>query len=76
MRVLILSRLIRAGCAKVNQKPGDPKVRNNYTEDDKINADGSRTPVYNDKDRVYLGTCLKSVRTCMIAYISIYTSCL
>lgn len=45
-----------AEAAKVNQKPGDPKVRNNYTEDDKINADGSRTPVYNDKDRVYLGT--------------------
>ena len=45
-----------AEAAKVNQKPGDPKVRNNYTEDDKINADGSRTPVYNDNDRVYLGT--------------------
>ena len=33
--------------AKVNQKPGDPKVINYCTEDDK--ADG--TPVYNDKDR-------------------------
>ena len=38
--------------AKVNQKPGDPKVINYCTEDDK--ADG--TPVYNDKDRVYHGT--------------------
>ena len=38
--------------AKVNQKPGDPKVVNSYTEDDK--DDG--TPVYNDKDRQYLGT--------------------
>lgn len=38
--------------AKVNQKPGDPKVINHYTADDK--ADG--TPVYNDKDRVYQGT--------------------
>ena len=38
--------------AKVNQKPGDPKVVNSYTEDDK--ADG--TPVYNDEDRQYLGT--------------------
>ncbi len=38
--------------AKVNQKPGDPKVINHYTEDDK--EDG--TPVYNDKDRQYLGT--------------------
>ena len=42
--------------AKVNQKPGDPKVVNSYTEDDKINADGTRTPVYNDNDREYLGT--------------------
>ena len=41
-----------AEAAKVNQKPGDPKVVNHYTGDDK--ADG--TPVYNDKDKVYLGT--------------------
>lgn len=45
-----------AEAAKVNQKPGDPKVVNVYTEDDKIDADGNRTPVYNDKDRCYLGT--------------------
>lgn len=38
--------------AKVNQKPGDPKVVNHYTGDDK--EDG--TPVYNDKDKVYQGT--------------------
>ena len=38
--------------AKVNQKPGDPKVVNHYTDDDK--EDG--TPVYNDKDKVYQGT--------------------
>ncbi len=37
--------------AKVNQKPGDPKVVNHCTEDDK---DG--VPVYNDKDRIYHGT--------------------
>ena len=42
--------------ALVNQKPGDPKVINHYTEDDQILADGTRVPVYNDKDRVYLGT--------------------
>lgn len=41
-----------AEAAKVNQKPGDPKVVNHYTEDDK--EDG--TPVYNDKDKVYQGT--------------------
>lgn len=37
--------------AKYGQKPGDPKVANNYTADDK--ADG--TPVYNDKDKEFLG---------------------
>ena len=42
--------------ALVNQKPGDPKVVNHYTEDDKILEDGTRVPVYNDNDRVYLGT--------------------
>ena len=41
-----------AEAAKVNQKPGDPKVINHYTADD--NADG--TPVYNDNDKVYQGT--------------------
>jgi TonB-linked SusC/RagA family outer membrane protein len=40
---------------KYGQKPGDPKVANNYTADDKENADGSRTPVYNDKDKEFLG---------------------
>lgn len=38
--------------AKCNQKPGDPKVANYCTDDDK--ADG--TPVYNDKDKKFLGT--------------------
>jgi len=42
--------------ALVNQKPGDPKVVNVYTEDDKILEDGTRVPVYNDKDRTYQGT--------------------
>ncbi len=42
--------------ALVNQKPGDPKVINHYTDDDKILDDGTRVPVYNDKDRQYLGT--------------------
>jgi len=37
------------------QEPGDPKVANLYTADDKINADGSITPVYNDNDKVILG---------------------
>ncbi|MCR5394323.1 MAG: SusC/RagA family TonB-linked outer membrane protein [Bacteroidales bacterium] len=41
--------------ALCGQVPGDPKVANICTEDDKINADGSRTPVYNDKDKKFLG---------------------
>jgi TonB-linked SusC/RagA family outer membrane protein len=42
--------------ALVNQKPGDPKVENSYTGDDKILADGTHVPVYNDKDKQFLGT--------------------
>lgn len=42
--------------ALVNQKPGDPKVINHYTEDDKILEDGTRVAVYNDKDKVFQGT--------------------
>src|SRR5574344_2161989 len=42
--------------ALVNQKPGDPKVVNHYTEDDKVLTDGTHVAVYNDKDKVYLGT--------------------
>jgi hypothetical protein len=37
------------------QVPGDPKVANNYTADDIVNADGSVTPVYNDNDKEFLG---------------------
>lgn len=45
-----------AEAALCGQKPGDPKVINHCTEDDQILADGTRKPVYNDKDKVYLGT--------------------
>jgi len=41
--------------ARYGQRPGDPKVANNFTEDDIVNADGSITPVYNDKDKEFLG---------------------
>ena len=37
------------------QRPGDPKVANNYTEDDTPKADGTTTPVYNDEDKEFLG---------------------
>lgn len=40
---------------RYGQVPGDPKVANNYTADDVVNADGSITPVYNDKDKEFLG---------------------
>jgi len=40
---------------RYGQRPGDPKVANNYTADDKINADGSITPVYNNNDKEFLG---------------------
>lgn len=41
--------------AKVGQRPGDPIVENSYTGDDIINDDGTRTPVYNEKDKQFLG---------------------
>ncbi len=41
--------------AKYGQRPGDPKVANNYTADDVVNEDGSITPVYNDNDKEFLG---------------------
>lgn len=41
--------------ARYGQKPGDPKVANNYTDDDVVNSDGSVTPVYNDRDKEFLG---------------------
>jgi len=44
-----------AEAAKYGQRPGDPKVANNYTADDIKNADGSTTAVYNNKDKEFLG---------------------
>lgn len=41
--------------AKYGQRPGDPKVLNAYTADDKVNADGTVTPVYNNKDKQFMG---------------------
>lgn len=41
--------------AKYGQRPGDPKVANNYTADDIQNADGTTTPRYNDNDKEFLG---------------------
>lgn len=44
-----------AEAARYNQKPGDPKVANNYTADDRVNANGTTSPVYNNNDREFLG---------------------
>lgn len=44
-----------AEAKRYGQSPGDPKVANIYTADDKKNADGSTTAVYNDNDKVFLG---------------------
>ncbi|MCD7937081.1 MAG: SusC/RagA family TonB-linked outer membrane protein [Tannerellaceae bacterium] len=41
--------------ARHGQRPGDPKVANNYTADDEVNEDGTIKPVYNDKDKEFLG---------------------
>lgn len=41
--------------ARYGQRPGDPRVANRYTADDTQNADGSTTPVYNNKDKTFLG---------------------
>ncbi|NGF55122.1 SusC/RagA family TonB-linked outer membrane protein [Parapedobacter sp. SGR-10] len=41
--------------AKYGQRPGDPKVANLYTADDRENIDGTTTPVYNNNDKVILG---------------------
>lgn len=44
-----------AEAALLGLKPGDVKVRNVYTDDDKTDASGNRIPVYNDRDKVFLG---------------------
>lgn len=50
---------------KNGQVPGDPKVENIYTADDIINPDGTRTAVYNDKDKTFLGTTVSPIRWSM-----------
>lgn len=37
------------------QLPGDPKISNSFAGDDIINADGTVKPVYNDKDKEFIG---------------------
>jgi len=40
---------------KLGLVPGDVKVRNVYTENDRILEDGTRVPVYDNNDKVFLG---------------------
>jgi len=44
-----------AEAARYGQAPGDPKVTNHYTADDALHADGSKKPVFNNNDKVFLG---------------------
>jgi len=44
-----------AEAARYGQRPGDPKVANNYTADDIKNTDGTTTAVYNNSDKEFLG---------------------
>ena len=54
-----------AEAAKYGQRPGDPIVENSYTDDDVINADGTTTPVYNNKDKQFLGQSVAPVHWAM-----------
>ncbi|WP_281225692.1 SusC/RagA family TonB-linked outer membrane protein [Flavobacterium aquiphilum] len=53
---------------KYGQRPGDPKVENSYTADDK--PDG--TPVYNEKDKQFLGTSNSPVQWSLRNEFKIY----
>ncbi len=44
-----------AEALKYGQRPGDPKVANNYTANDIVNANGTITPVYDNNDKEFLG---------------------
>lgn len=60
--------------AKYGQKPGDPKVANHYTADDRKNADGTTTAVYNNNDkRFWVRLRLLSIGPCETASYFIRT---
>ncbi len=44
-----------AEALKYGQRPGDPKVANNYTANDIVNTNGTITPVYDNSDKEFLG---------------------
>lgn len=58
--------------AKFGQKPGDPKVANHYTADDKVNADGTTTAVYNNNDKKFLGETTPPIHWSMRNSFTVY----
>ena len=53
---------------KYGQRPGDPKVENSYTADDKANG----TPVYNEKDKQFLGNSAPPINVSLRNEFKIY----
>lgn len=60
--------------AKYGQRPGDPIVENSCTDDDIINEDGTRTPVYNNKDKQFLGQTTAPVHWSMRNTFTLFDS--
>lgn len=58
--------------AKYGQKPGDPKVANSYTADDRKNADGTTSPVYNNNDKEFLGETTPPIHWSMRNNFTLY----
>ena len=58
--------------AKYGQKPGDPKVANHYTADDRKNADGTTTAVYNNNDKQFLGETTPPIHWSMRNNFTLY----
>jgi hypothetical protein len=56
-----------AAAAVYGQRPGDPKIANNYTADD-VNG----KPTYNDKDKVFLGQAAPPVNWSLRNEFTIY----
>lgn len=58
--------------AKYGQKPGDPKVANHYTADDRVNEDGTTSAVYNNNDKQFLGETTPSTHWAIRNNFTIY----
>ncbi|MDR0658400.1 MAG: SusC/RagA family TonB-linked outer membrane protein [Mediterranea sp.] len=58
--------------ARYGQKPGDPKVANHNTADDRKNTDGTTSPVYNNNDKKFLGETAPPVHWSMRNNFTLY----